>query len=122
MSRVAFVFTLLPALGPLVLLQPDPVVVVALGAALIIGLQQGSEVDIVAFAISHTFGMLKYTSIFGLIYIVGNLGNSFGAYAVGALFDLTGNYDLALSAIAALFGLGAVGFLLTGVGVARREP
>jgi predicted MFS family arabinose efflux permease len=120
MSRVAFLFTILPAFGALILLLPAPLVGVALGAALIIGLQQGSEVDIVAFAISHSFGMLKYTSIFGLIYIVGNLGNSFGAFAAGALFDLTGNYDLALSAIGTLFGMGALSFLLTGVGVARR--
>lgn len=116
-SRVAFVFTALPALGALVLLQPDLLVFVALGAALIVGLQQGSELDIMAYAVSRTFGLLNYTSIFGFTYVAGIVGNTFGSYAFGTLFDLTNSYDLALSVSAGLFMVGAFLFLMTGVGV-----
>ena len=113
-SRVAFVFTVLPALGALVLLQPDLLVFVALGAALIVGLQQGSELDIMAYSVSRTFGLLKYTSIFGFTFVAGIIGNTFGAYAFGTLFDMTSSYDLALIVSAALFVFGAFCFLMTG--------
>ena len=95
MSRVAFAFTVLPASGVAFLLQADPLVFVALGATLIIGLQQGSEMDVMAFAICRTFCLLRCASIFRFVHIEGVIANTFGACSFEARFDLIQSCDLA---------------------------
>lgn len=108
---VAAVTTGVPAAGVLLLLIPEPSFAIAAFAVALIGLQQGSEVDLLAFFVSRTFGIKNYGSIYGAIATAGALSTATGLTLFGQVHDMTGSYDAALITGAIAFVFGAAAFL-----------
>lgn len=68
----------------------------ALGAAFLIGLGMGAEVDIIAFLVSRYFGLRAYATAFGFVFGSFILAGGLGGLLMGAGFDRTGSYSLPL--------------------------
>jgi sugar phosphate permease len=112
-ARVAAVMTGVPALGVLILLVPEPSLALAYVAVALIGLQQGSELDLLAYFISRSFGYAHYSSIFGAIATAGALSTASGLVLFGQVHDMTGTYTIALIIGAFAFLVGATAFFAT---------
>jgi MFS family permease len=110
---VAVCFFLLPMLGIALLgsglANPVPLV----GAALC-GAGIGAEIDLMAFFISRYFGLKAYGKIYGLMFMLFNIGTGMGPALSGRAFDRFHSYSqifivyevaLALTCVL-LFGLG----------------
>jgi nitrate/nitrite transporter NarK len=69
-------------------------------AALLVGLGQGSEFDILPYAISRYFGLRALGEIYGYAFAAITLGASLGPLVMGVSFDTTGSYSLALVSFA----------------------
>jgi len=102
-------------------LLPDPGFVVACIAVALIGIQQGSELDLIAFFVSRSFGFANYSSIFGAIATAGALSTASGLVLFGKVHDAFGTYDIALVIGATAFLIGAAAFYATGR-VAHARP
>lgn len=76
----------------------------AFTGAFAIGLGLGAEVDIMAYLISRYFGLRSFGAIYGFVFAAFGLSAGSGAYLMGAAFDATGSYALALT----LFSIAAV--------------
>lgn len=110
---VAAAFTAAPALGCLILLaMPQPGFAVAAVAVALLGMQQGSETDLLAYFTARQFGLRRYSSIFGAAVTMALLGTAVGVAFMGNSHDITGSYTLALAASVALFPLAGLLFLL----------
>lgn len=107
---VAAVMTFIPAIGIALLLIPSPSFALAAFAVTLIGLQQGSEVDIIAFFVSRGFGLKHYGAIYGMVAMAGAISTAVALVLFGKVHDLTGSYDLALAIGAAAFCAGALAF------------
>jgi MFS family permease len=107
---VAAVFTFVPTFGCLLLLLPEPSFVVAALAVVLIGVQQGSETDLLAYFISRGFGIRRYGSIYGAVATFGAASTLVGLLLFGQMHDATGSYDIALIIGAAAFVLGSAAF------------
>jgi predicted MFS family arabinose efflux permease len=109
----AAAFTLAPAAGMIVLLLApvDGVVTVGLGV-LLVGIQQGAEIDLLAFFTARHFGLRRYSSIYSVGYAVSVIATSLGVVAFGVTHDWTGSYDAALVLSVFTFALGGACFLL----------
>ena len=114
-SRVAAVMTGVPAIGAAVLLLPDPGFGVACIAVALIGLQQGSELDLIAYFVSRSFGFENYSSIYGAIATAGALSTATGLVLFGKVHDAFGTYDIALVIGVSAFLVGAAAFHATGL-------
>lgn len=108
--NVAAIATGVPALGALLLLVPEPNFVLAAFAVLLIGMQQGAEVDLLAYFVSRNFGTKNYGSIYGAIAMGGAIASAAGLVLFGKVHDFTKTYDIALMAGAAAFLIGAGSF------------
>lgn len=108
---VAFVLMAAPGLACLLLLPAELSMAVAIGAAVLLGLQHGAELDVIPFFVARQFEAATYASTYGLMVaaIVGS--GAVGAIIVGAAYDRFGDYQLALGAMAGCFFLGAASFL-----------
>jgi MFS family permease len=111
---VAAMLTALPAAGCALLVWGDVTLAVAVAAVVLLGLQQGAEVDLLAFFVARYFGMRTYASIFGSLIMVMAFSTAAGVASWGAVHDATGNYDIALVGSVAAFVLGALCFLALG--------
>ena len=111
---VAGAFTLIPALGCVLLLLPEPSFALAALAVLLIGVQQGSEIDLLAYFISRGFGTRRYGSIYGAVATFGALSTTAGLLLFGQVHDATGSYNAALIVGAVAFILGAASFFAVG--------
>ncbi|MFN3516266.1 MAG: MFS transporter, partial [Novosphingobium sp.] len=83
--RVAFLLTLMPAIGFVILLSTHGVVAAALLAAAIIGLQQGAELDIFAYFVGRRFDAARYGTIYGALAGLGWIGNVGGMLGMGRI-------------------------------------
>jgi sugar phosphate permease len=111
---VAAVMTVIPAIGIVLLRGPSPSFWLAATAVAMIGLQQGSEVDLIGYIVSRSFGIAHYGAIYGTLGIGGAIATAMSFVFFGKVHDLTGSYDLALSVGAVAFCLGAIGFAASG--------
>jgi MFS family permease len=109
--NVAAVMTSIPAIGTLLLLIPEPSFAIAGLAVALIGLQQGSEIDLLAYFVSRKFGLKNYGSIYGAIATAGALSTATGLVLFGKVHDFTKSYDIALTIGTAAFLIGAMAFL-----------
>lgn len=107
---VAAVMTGVPAIGAMMLLAPEPSFAFAAVAVALLGLQQGSEIDLLAYFISRSFGLRNYSTIFGAIATAGALATAGGLVLFGEMHDATGNYDTALLIGSCSFVVGAAAF------------
>jgi sugar phosphate permease len=113
-SAVAAVMTFILAVGMTLLRVPSSSFWLAAAAVAMIGLQQGSEVDLMAWLVSRSYGVTHYGAIYGAVAVAGALSTAFSFVFFGRVHDLTGSYDVALSAGAAAFCAGAVAFVAIG--------
>ena len=96
------------ALGGLVLLQSTASFPLLLVAGLLLGFGLGTEYGVLPYFISRYFGVRHYGSITGTAYSVVVLTQGVTPFLMGLVFDRTGNYDLAITAIALGLVLGIV--------------
>lgn len=107
---VGAVMTFIPAIGVALLLIPSPSFALAACAVALIGLQQGSEVDLLAYFVSRSFGLAHYGAIYGAIAMAGALATAVALVLFGEVHDRTGSYDGALILGGVSFCVGAVAF------------
>ena len=74
----------------------------AMVAAIALGFAVGAEVDLIGYFTARYFGMAHYGAIYGLQYSIFIFGAAIGPVYTGYIWDVTGNYDLALVIAAAL--------------------
>ncbi len=79
-------------------------------AVLLLGLAAGAEIDFLSFFAARHFGMRAYGRIYGWLFAMFSMGNGIGAPLVGALYDSTGGYQVAIWGAAGLFLSGAALF------------
>jgi predicted MFS family arabinose efflux permease len=89
---VACLLTILPALGFVLLLSTSGMVAAVLLAVLIIGIQQGAEIDIFAYFVGRRFALAQYSSIYGALVGLGWIGNVGGLLGMGQVHDRFGSY------------------------------
>ncbi len=99
--------TLVSAIGTALLTIPEPTYAIAAIAVVMIGLQQGSEIDLLAYLISRSFGVLHYGAIYGAISTAGALSTAVALVFFGKVHDWTNSYHIALVVGAASFCVGA---------------
>jgi MFS family permease len=90
---------------------------VAFVAAVLVGLGQGAELDILPYAVSRYFGLRTFGEIYGYTFAAVGLGAAVGPLLMGMGFATTGSYGLVLGTFVAAT-LTAAG-LMTGLGPYR---
>jgi len=68
----------------------------AFGAAVLAGLGQGAELDILPYLVSRYFGLRAFGEIYGYAFAAFTLGIATGPLLMGVSFDFTGSYSLVL--------------------------
>jgi cyanate permease len=74
----------------------------AMVTAIALGFAVGAEVDLIGYFTARYFGMAHYGSIYGLQYSIFILGAGISPIFIGYIWDVTGNYDMALFIAAGL--------------------
>ena len=69
---------------------------IVLVAAVLVGLGQRAEFDILPYAISRYFGLRAFGEIYGYTFAAVTLGGAVGPFVMGVSFDTTGSYSFAL--------------------------
>jgi len=110
---VAVCFFLLPMAGIALLISELPYPVPLIGAALC-GAGIGAEIDLMAFFIGRFFGLKAYGKIYGLMFMLFNIGTGAGPALSGRAFDRFHSYSQIL--IAYEMVLAVVCVLLLGLG------
>src|SRR5262249_56158868 len=72
-----------------------------------VGLGLGGETDIMAYLISHHFGLASFGKIFGWLYGAFAFGAVLGPLLMGWVFDTSGSYHGALMILIPATALGA---------------
>lgn len=98
-SQLAAYFFCASALG-IVLLWSGVVGGLAFAAAVLVGLGQGAEFDILPYAVTRYFGLRAFGEIYGALFAAVTLGGAIGPLVMGVSFDVTGSYSLALLSFA----------------------
>jgi len=107
---VAAVAMALPAAGALLLInttQDLGPIIIAVG---LIGFAQGAEFDLIAFFTPRHFGLRRYSSTFGLLMMFAAISGAIGTVLFGRVFDMRGDYDLAVMVSAVGFAIAALCF------------
>jgi MFS family permease len=78
---------------------------------LMIGMAAGVEYDLLAYLVARYFGMRSYAVIYSLLYGSFALGSGLAPVAYGRLYDISGNYRLALLTSSGLMMFGALALL-----------
>lgn len=110
-QRTAFFFTLIPAIGCALLWQTQNQPAAALLAVAAIGVQQGAEVDLLAYFVARRFGLDRYGSIYGWVQVAGWIGTLCGILLFGKIHDWTGSYALFQAGAIISYIVAAIAFL-----------
>jgi len=110
---VAICFFILPIIGIALLLSGLAYPVPLIGAALC-GAGIGAEIDLMAFFISRYFGLKAYGKIYGLMFMIFNIGTGLGPALSGRAFDRFHSYSQVL--IGYEFALALTCVLFLGLG------
>jgi MFS family permease len=94
-AHVAVCFFAGAAFG-IVLLWSGAAGVLAMVAAILLGLGNGAEADIMAYQMSRYFGLRAFAEIYSYILAAYTLGGVVGPLLMGISFDSTGSYRLSL--------------------------
>ena len=81
--RVAFLLTVLPAVGFVLLLTTSGMTPAIMLAVTIIGIQQGAEIDIFAYFVGRRFAAANYSAIYGALVGLGWLEMFADVTAIG---------------------------------------
>ena len=71
-------------------------------AAVLLGLAQGAEFDLMAYLISRYFGLKQFAEIYSFVFSAFTLGGAIGPPLMGFAFEATGSYRLPLGLLIAL--------------------
>lgn len=96
---------------------------IAFFATILLGLAMGAEGDVIAYLTSRYFGLRSFGQIYGFAFAPFVLGGTAGPYLMGAAFDRTGSYKLALATFSVVTAISAV--MMTRLGpyrYARKRP
>jgi cyanate permease len=86
----------------------------AIVTAIALGFAVGAEVDLIGYYTARYFGLAHYSAIYGLQYSIFIFGAGISPIYIGYIWDVTGNYDVALML--------AAGFMLPAVILALSLP
>lgn len=107
-NLVAGVVVLVPVISCLLLIEMPGNTAIAILAVAIIGLALGSEVDVMAFMTARQFGTVSYGLVFGVISGLWAIATGLGPTLVNRIYDVTGEYVLALELAIPLFVLTSI--------------
>ena len=119
---VAAFVTSAPAAGCALLLLGDQSITTATLALLLIGIQQGAEIDLVGYLLARMFGLRNYASAYGVCVTSLGLSGSVGVAWFGRSFDANGDYNTALAIAIPCFLIGAACLLALGRRIVAHEP
>ncbi|MEQ1497265.1 MAG: MFS transporter [Novosphingobium sp.] len=119
--RAAFLLTLLPAIGFVVLLFADGMAPAIMLAVMIIGIQQGAEIDIFAYLVARRFELARYSAVYGALVGLGWIGNVGGLLGMGKSHDYFGSYAPAQTAAIGALAVSAVLLLMVRLPSRPRE-
>lgn len=85
------------ALAGLLMLRYGTTLPVLIPGAMLVGLGFGAQVSLAAYWVSRYWGLRCYGENYGYIYSAASAGAALGPLVMGAIFDLSGSYTLALS-------------------------
>jgi MFS family permease len=105
----------LATIAGLVLLETAEEFSLLLAAGFLMGLGLGTEYGILPYFLSRYFGLRHYGAISGTVYGVIVLTQGIAPFLMDVVFDVTGNYELALATIGA-------GLLVSATLIARLKP
>jgi MFS family permease len=91
-SLVGASIFLLPVVGCLILITSGAGAMGAAGAAVLIGLTLGAEVDVIVFLTTRHFGLKNFGALYGGLLGALSLGTATGPLAAAMIFDNFGNY------------------------------
>jgi MFS family permease len=109
--RVAFVVTLIAAMGLFLLARANSFPAGCLGAGLI-GVGAGGEAAITPYLLTRYFGLRAFATLYGLTWTFYAAAGAIGPVVLGRAFDSTGSYASLLSALAGATALAAAILLL----------
>jgi MFS family permease len=98
----------------LVILALDFAGPLAFIAGISVGLATGSEISEISYLVSRYFGLKAFGLINGIMFAAFQLGSGAGAYAMGAYYDVAGDYIGALWVVAGLAVISTMLILLLG--------
>jgi cyanate permease len=104
--HVAFVITLVSALGIFLLARANGFPAGCLAAALI-GVGAGGEAAITPYLLTRYFGLRAFSTLYGLTWTFYAAAGAIGPVILGRAFDATGSYASLLVLLAAALGLAA---------------
>lgn len=111
--RVALPFYLAAVAGVILLQAAHSATVFALSGVLI-GICLGAEGEMAPFLLSRYFGLKSFAEIYALLFLFLAFANGVAPVAVGAVFDATGSYRIALHSAGAVLAVSAALFCLLG--------
>lgn len=118
---IAGLFSLGPIIGCLLLLQTSIGFPMALLAAVLIGMAQGAEIDIVAYLTARYFGLRHYSTIYGSTVTAMVLLAVAGQVGIGFVHDHYGDYRMALWGAVIVLALSILLYLTLGPYPSRQE-
>ena len=106
-GRNAYVVCLVPLVTSLLILMVVDTYMALFAVVALYGFGHGGLFTVVSPTVAEYFGTRTHGAIYGGIYLFGTLGGAVGPIMAGRVFDLTGSYEYAFSALA-LMGAGAL--------------
>ena len=106
-GRNAYVLCLVPLVTSLLILMVVDTYAPLFAVVALYGFGHGGLFTVVSPTVAEYFGTRTHGAIYGGIYFFGTIGGAAGPIMAGRVFDLTGSYEYAFSALA-LMGAGAL--------------
>ena len=91
-SRVGAVIFLLPILACAVLVLAGASPLAQSGAAIVIGLTLGSEIDVIVYLTTKHFGLKNFGAVYGGLLTALSIGTASGPISAAAVYDHSGSY------------------------------
>jgi len=99
--RVSIIAFLLSALG-LILVMSSDAIWPCYALAVLMGIGQGAESDVLGYLTSRYFGLRAFGRVYGMVFAGFMVGTAVAPYLFGVVFDWTHTYQAALGASVAL--------------------
>ena len=106
-GRNAYVVCLVPLVTSLLILMIVDTRAALFAVVALYGFGHGGLFTVVSPTVAEYFGIRTHGAIYGGIYLFGTIGGAVGPIMAGRVFDVTGSYEYAFSALA-LMGAGAL--------------
>ena len=104
---VAGIVASIPAAGCTLLVMYEGNYLFAAIALILIGVQQGAEIDLVGYLVAKLFGLRNYASVYGVCVVFLGLSGALGVAWFGQSFDANASYRVALALSVPCYLIGA---------------